>query len=78
MVTEPELRRMLLQAYLNKVVEHFVEEGISPSAVDVEGFVLKVINMVDEMTSVEDDNGNIHFFHPSEEGFDAVFLGEQE
>ena len=78
MVTEPELRQMLLQAYLNKAVEHFVEEGIPPSDVDVEGLVLTVRNMVDEMTSVEDDNGSIHFFHPTEEGFDAVFLGEQE
>ncbi len=78
MVTEPELREMLFEAYLNKAVEQFVEEGINPNEVDVESLVISFMECIDDMISVEDDKGSIHFFHPSEEAFSAVFVRDEE
>ena len=55
---------MLLQAYLNKAIDYFVAEGIEPHEVDVDRLVRRIVMMINDMVSVEDAKGNIHFFGP--------------
>ena len=62
--TEPELRTWLVKAYMDKIVEGFVEKGIFPDEVGqetLENILMSVIEMVDKMVSIEDENGNIQF-----------------
>ena len=72
---EPQLRQAIFEAYMEKAIEHFIEEGISPGDVDMPRMIEELGKMVDLMVSVEKEDGSIHFFVPDEEAFTGEIEG---
>jgi hypothetical protein len=72
---EPQLRQAIFEAYMEKAIEHFIEEGIRPEDVDMPRMIEELGKMVDLMVSVEKEDGSIHFFVPGQEGFAGEIEG---